>query len=204
MADPLYLSLWFPNFRLDSLPHALASVLHQFETAAGSVGVHAATAYPISWSETPFYQRTYGPKETEAAATQAAVAEATASLHDDFAYEFEVFWELWVAQAAADGDPIWTREPSIVRITGFGPYFDRGAYEQNGHIRVDFGPDTPFLEEEVELDHRGAERVKQNLQKIVDFTAAVEKKCGISSRLLWSESGENLSQKLIARLQRLN
>ena len=91
-----------------------------------------------------------------------------------------------------------------MRVTGFGPYFDQSAYEQNGHIRVDFGTDTPFLEEEVELDSRSAERVRQNLQKIIDFTAAVEKNCGISSRLLWSESGENLSQKLIARLQRLN
>jgi hypothetical protein len=69
---------------------------------------------------------------------------------------------------------------------------------------VDFGTDTPFLEEEVRLDSRSAERVKENLQKIIDFTAAVEKKCGISSRLLWSESGESLAQRLIARLQRLN
>jgi hypothetical protein len=35
----------------------------------------------------------------------------------------------------------------------------------------------------------------------VSFTAAVEKNCGISGRLLWSESEENLAQKLIARLQ---
>jgi hypothetical protein len=204
MADQLYLSLWFPNFRLTSLPQALASVLRQFETVGGSSGVHAAAAYPISWSEPPFYQRTYEPNETEAAAPEAAVAEATESLHDDFGYEFEVTWELWVAQPAEDLDPAWIREPRIVRVTGYGPHFDQSAYKQNGHIRVDFGTDTPFLEEEVELDSRSAERVKQNLQKIIDFTAAVEKNCGISSRLLWSESGENLSQKLIARLQRLN
>jgi hypothetical protein len=204
MADQLYLSLWFPNFRLEALPQVLASVLHQFEASGGSSGVHAAAAYPISWSETPFYQRTYEPNETEAAAPEVAVAEATESLHDDFGYEFEMMWDLWVAQEAADHDPIWNKEPRVVRIIGFGPYFDQGAYEQNGHIRVDFGTDTPFLEEEVELDSRSAERVKENLQKIIDFTAAVEKKCGISSRLLWSESGESLAHKLIARLQRLN
>jgi hypothetical protein len=204
MADQLYLSLWFPNFLLDSLPHALACVLHQFAAAGGSAGVHAVTAYPIAWSETPFYQRTYGPEETAAGAPEAAVAAATELLHDDFAYEFEAIWELWEARTAMEGEPIWTREPSIVRVTGFGPAFDQNAYEQNGHIRVDFGPDTPFLEEEVELDSHGAERVKENLQKIIDFTVAVEKNCGISSRLLWSESGENLPQRLIARLQRLN
>jgi hypothetical protein len=199
MADQLYLSLWFPNFRLDSLPKALACVIRQFEAAAGSPGVHAAAAYPLSWNEAPFYQRTY---ETAPTADE-AVAEATEALHDDFGYEFEMMWELWVAQAAA-GAATWTKEPRIARITGFGPYFDENAYEENGQIRVDFGTDTPFLEEEVELDNQGAERVKENLQKIIDFTSAVEKNCGISSRLLWSESGENLSHKLIARLQRLN
>jgi hypothetical protein len=33
---------------------------------------------------------------------------------------------------------------------------------------------------------------------------SVEKNCGISSRLLWTESGEPLAEKLISRLQRLN
>jgi hypothetical protein len=203
MADQLYLSLWFPNFRLNSLPMALTAVLRQFAAAGGSSSVHAAAAYPLSWNETPFYQRTYESNETQAASPEAAVAEATEALHDDFAYEFETTWDLWVAQDAPELDPIWTKERRIVRVIGFGPQFDQSAYEQNGHIRVDFGTDTPFLEEEVELDARSAERVKQNLQKIIDFTGAVEKNCGISSRLLWSESGESLSQKLIARLQRL-
>ncbi len=44
------------------------------------------------------------------------------------------------------------REPRLVRVTGFGPLFDEGAYEQDGHIRMDFGTDTPFLEEDAELD----------------------------------------------------
>jgi hypothetical protein len=38
----------------------------------------------------------------------------------------------------------------------------------------------------------------------VDFTNGVQQHCGISSRLLWSESGESLAQKLIARLQQVN
>jgi hypothetical protein len=204
MADQLYLSLWFSNFRFDSLPRALVSVLRQFPVAGGSERVHAAAAYPISWNEAPTYQRIYGQDEPEASMPESAVADATASLYDDYAYEFEMKWDLWVAEGAGGLDAIWREEPRIVRVTGFGPHFDEGAYEQNGHIRVDFGIDTPFLEDDVELDSTGVKHVEQNLQRLVVLTRVIELKCGISSRLLWSESGENLAQKLIARLQRVN
>jgi hypothetical protein len=89
-------------------------------------------------------------------------------------------------------------------VVGFGPEFDEGAFEQNGQIRVDFGLDTPFLLEDVDLDEVGAEHIKRNVQKLVEVTNAIQENCAISSRLLWSDSGENLAQKLIARLQRVN
>jgi hypothetical protein len=199
MADRLYLSLWFPNFRLPALAPAIVSVLKQLTTR-----VHAAAAYPISWSETPFYQRIYEDDEVQESVPEQAVADATQILHDDFAYEFELKWDLWVAEAVGGLDPTWKQEPVIVRVVGFGPHFDEGAYEQNGQVRVDFGLDTPFLLEELDLDQLGAEYVKRNVQKLVEVTNAIQENCGISSRLLWSESGENLAHKLIARLQRVN
>jgi hypothetical protein len=199
MADRLYLSLWFPNFRLPALAPALVSVLKQFTGR-----VHAAAAYPISWNETPFYQRIYEEDEVQESTPERAVAEATQILHDDFAYEFELKWDLWVAETVGGLDPTWKLEPVIVRVVGFGPHFDEGAYEQNGQVRVDLGLDTPFLLEEIELDQLGAEYVKRNIQKLVEVTNAIQENCGISSRLLWSESGENLAHKLIARLQRVN
>ena len=199
MADRLYLSLWFPNFRLPALAPALVSVLQQF-----AARVHAAAAYPISWNEPPFYQRIYEAAEAQESALERAVAEALEILHDDFAYEFEVPWDLWVPETVGGLDPLWKQEPVMVRVVGFGPEFDEGAYEQNGEIRVDFGLDTPFLLEELDLDEVGAEHVKRNVQRLVEVTNAIQEKCGISSRLLWSDSGENLAQKLIARLQRVN
>ncbi len=204
MADRLYLSLWFPNFRLPALAPAIVSVLKQFAAPGLSPRVHAAAAYPISWSEAPSYQRIYEEDEVQASTPEQAVAEATQILHDDFAYEFEIKWELWVAESVGGLDPTWRQEPALVRVVGFGPHFDEGAYEQNGQVRVDFGLDTPFLLEEIDLDQAGAEHVKRNVQKLVEVTNAIQENCGISSRLLWSDSGENLAQKLIARLQRVN
>jgi hypothetical protein len=207
MADQLYLSLWYPNFRLIALPAALEKVMEQFAVVAGSSRVKAAAAYPISWNEAPVYQRVYDEEhepDIEASEPRQAIPAATEMLHDDFAYEFELVWELWVAETGRGLDPLWKKEARIVRIVGYGPEFDEGAYEQNGHIRVDFGPDTPFLQEEVDLDEEGAVHVKENVQLLVDFTNTVQQHGGISSRLLWSESGESLAQKLIARLQSVN
>lgn len=204
MADRLFLSLWFPNFRLPALAPALVTVLNQFGGSGAAPRVHAAAAYPISWNEPAFYQRIYEQEEVAESVPARAVAEATEILHDDFAYEFELKWDLWVAEVGGGLDPTWKQQPVVVRVAGFGPEFDEGAYEQNGHVRVDFGLDTPFLLEDVSLDEVGAEHIKRNVQKLVEVTNAIQENCGISSRLLWSDSGENLAQKLIARLQRVN
>ncbi len=266
MADQLYLSLWFPNFRLESLPTALVSVMRQFAVISASSGtggfpdgkrVSAAAAYPISFSEAPTYQRLYvnddRSEDTSGSIIENAVAEATEQLHDDMAYEFEMRWNLWTPDSGpgspgyADRDPevdggqldtLWRPLPATVKVIGFGPQFDEGDFQQNGHVRVDFGLDYPWVlddedeqeereQEESEVEDtpgnvlafnarsRGLDRpdqgiseaaqyIQKNVELLLAFTLSVEKHCGISSRLLWTESGEPLAEKLIARLQRLN
>jgi len=216
MADQLYLSLWFPNFRFDTLPAALVSVLRQFALISGEKRVAAATVYPISFNETPIYQRIYvnddRAQSTEDSIIENAVAEATEQLHDDMAYEFEMKWKLWrpepgsAPSSDAALDALWHPQPSTVKIIGFGPEFDQATYEQNGHIRVDFGLDTPWVmdEDDEALEEEAKKHIQQNVEMLLAFTLSVEKNSGISSRLLWTESGEPLAEKLIARLQRLN
>jgi len=226
MADQLYLSLWFPNFRLAGLPAALVSVLRQFaliSSASGGDGrVAAASAYPLGFTESPIYQRIYvndeRAEETSESEIENAVAEATEQLHDDMAYEFEMRWDLWtpvLSDAPASLDPAegfdttWKQQPSTVRILGFGPEFDDASFDQNGHIRVDFGLDTPWILEDgvlesADLDETATRHVQKNIEMLLAFTLSVEKHCGLSSRLLWTESGEPLAQKLIERLQRVH
>ncbi len=205
MADQLYLSLWYPNFRMRALPGAVEKVMEQFAAAGGSGKVSAATVYPISWNEAPVYQQVYrNEADDEAATPQAAIAAAMENGHEDYAWEFELIWELWVPESAPGLDTMWRHEPCVVRVVAFGPEFDDHAYETNGHIRVDLGPDTPFLYEDMNLDQDAVQRVKQNVQRLVEFTNGVQKNGGISTRLLWSESGESLAKKLIERLQQVN
>ena len=221
MADTLYLSLWYPNLRLEALPDKLAAVLGAFAAHGGESRVYAATVWPVSWSEPPVFQQVWGRRimvggegETQIGAEpSAAVESATELLHEDYAYEFQIGWSLWEVEGGGAGEdaritagretgatPRWARGPRLVRVTGYGPLFDEGAYEQDGHIRLDLGPDGPFLEEDVPLDQVGARHVEENVRQLIELAGAVEKSSGATARLLWSELGESLAQRLAARL----
>ncbi len=211
MSDALYLSLWYPNLRLEALAGKLITVLGAFAAHGGEAKVYSATVWPVDWSESPVFQRVYGRMAATpgqdanlnagpGAEPRQAVEEATELLHDDYAYEFQIGWSLWELETAPGFDPRWVRGPRLVRVTGYGPLFDEGAYEQDGHIRVDFGTDAPFIEEDADLDQVGARHVEENVRQLVELTAAAEKVSGATARLLWSELGESLAQRLAARL----
>ena len=203
MADTLYLSLWYPNLRLEALPGKLIAVLGAFAAHGGETNVYSATAWPVSWNETPLFERVYGRMGgglDRGVDPRQAVEEATELLHEDYAYEFQIGWSLWELDTASDLDPRWAQGPRLVRVTGYGPLFDEGAYEQDGHIKIDFGSDAPFLEEDADLDRVGAKHVEENVRQLVELAAAVEKASGATARLLWSELGESLAERLAARL----
>lgn len=239
MSDTLYLSLWYPNLRQAALPDKLVAVLSEFARHGGEPLVYSATVWPVSWSESPVFQQVYGrraagsnPAGNMGAEPRAAVEEAMELIHEDYAYEFQIGWNLWELESAAVGaggagnadpslpsaslrvaqddktdlesDSLWVRGTRLVRVIGFGPLFDEGAYEQEGHIRVDFGSDAPFLEEEAVLDSVAARHIEENVRQLVDLTVSMEKASGATARLLWSELGESLAQRLAARLGRGN
>jgi hypothetical protein len=199
MSDTLYLSMWYPNLRLAALADKLTAVLGAFAAHGGEPRVYAATAWPVSWSESPVFQRVWGWGE-RGAEPRIAVEDTLELLHDDYAYEFQIGWSLWELETGGASDARWVREPRLVRVTGFGPLFDEGTYEADGHVRVDFGSDAPFLEEDLELDSVAARHVEENVRQLVALTLGVEKASGATARLLWSELGESLAQRLAARL----
>ena len=97
----------------------------------------------------------------------------------------------------------WTLRPSPVKFLVHGLEFDDGVYQQEGHVQVDLGLDSPFLQEDLPLTPEAEIRVRANVQRLVEFTGKVEKNSGANARLLWSESEQNFAQKLIARLQKV-
>lgn len=196
MADPLYLNLWFPSFEpQEMLPRALL-VMRQFPFSARQPGISYLALHPVSWDEPTILERRFQPGATP----EEAIEIASDLLHEDYAYLFETHWDLW---APGEGAQPWSEQPRQVKFLVHGVEFDEQAYRENGHIQVDFGLDTPFLGEDAELTPFLEQRVRANVQKLVEFTSKVESNCGVSGRVLWSESEENLAQKLISRLQKV-
>jgi len=181
MADSLYLSLWFPSFDEAEILPRTVSVLRQIPFSAARDGLTYSAIQPVSWSEPTILERRYRP----GVAPEEAVAEVAEFLHDDYAYIFEAYWDLWTPP---EGGKKWVLEPSLVRLTAHGMEFEERAAEETGQI---------------ELTGAAERNVQSNVHKLVEFTAKVEKNAGATGRLLWSESEENLAQKLINRLQRV-
>ncbi len=197
MADSLYLSLWFPDFDLPNILARTLSVLRQIPFSAANPGITYAAIHPVSWSEPTILERRFVP----GLAPEQAVAMVADLLHEDYAYVFEAYWDLWTPQETGEQ---WILQPSLVRVIAHGLEFEENAAAAAGHIQIDFGLDIPFLHEEVAFTSETADRVRINVQRLVEFTAKMETNSGATGRLLWSESEENLAQKLISRLQRTN
>ena len=200
MADRLYLSLWFPTFEENEMMPRVLLVLRQFPFSVSRPGVGYLAVHGISWNEPPVFEQMFDSRLTP----EQAVDLAAEHVHSDHAYQFEATWDLWTPEMGGGLDTTWRLTPEPVKFLVHGSDFEDQIFEEHGHIEIDFGLDTPFLHEEVELDQTSEERVKANVQKLVAFTSAVETHSGITGRVLWSDSDENLVQKLIARLQNVN
>lgn len=194
MADPLYLSLWFPDFDEASMMPRTLGVLKEFPYSAICPGISAVAVHPVSWAEPTILERQFSP----GIAPIEAVEVVSDLLHSDYAYVFDTHWDLWVI----DANGMWSKQPQLVRFIANGTDFEDGDYEQAGHVQVDFGLDTDFLFEDVHFTPSSGERIRENVAILIAFTLAVEKNGGIRGRVLWSESDENLAQKLVARLQK--
>src|SRR4051812_21734764 len=196
MSDSLYLSMWFPSFDEPEILARAVSVLRNFPFSRTRPGVTYVAVHPVSWNEPTILEQRF----QLGISPEQAAGVAVELLHDDYAFVFEAYWDLW---APAERGQAWVETPSLVRFIAQGAQFEDGAAEETGHIQVDFGLDTPFLHEELALTEQAEQSVKANVQKLVQFTASAEKNAEATGRLLWSESEENLAQKLIARLQKV-
>ena len=197
MSDSLYLSLWFPSFEEPEILPRVVDVLHQFSFSGRRPGVTYVAIHPVSWNEPTLLEQRFQP----GIPPEQAAGAAAEFVHEDYAYVFEGYWDLWSPQA---GGAEWVEIPTLVRFTAQGAAFEEGAAAATGHVQIDFGLDVPFLHEELSLTEAASEHVRENVQRLVAFTAKVEQNAGATGRLLWSESEENLAQKLIARLQKVN
>ncbi|MGA2347225.1 MAG: hypothetical protein ABSF93_14525, partial [Candidatus Sulfotelmatobacter sp.] len=113
---------------------------------------------------------------------------------------FDAYWDLWTPDEKGEQ---WQLIPRLVKFIVQGEEFDDGTYQETGHIEIDFGLDSLFVQESVALTEETQAKIRDNVAKLVDFTKKAEMNTRVTSRRLWSESEESLPQKLIARLQKV-
>jgi len=196
MSDSLFLSLWFRDSELeDLLPHALR-VMQHFAFSKALPGVTNIAIHPVSWNEPTILEQRYRP----GIKPEEAVLIAADLMHEDYAYVFETNWDLWTPESL-DGE--WTLRPTQVKFIARGSEFEVGEARTQGEVQADFGLDTSLLHEELKRTPELEARVRTNVKQLVDYINRIEKHAGAETRLLWSESDENLAQKLISRLQRV-
>jgi hypothetical protein len=220
MPDFIYLSLTVRGYNESNMLQLWQRVMELFPASESFPGIKSVAIYPFNWSETPVFERSFG----EPAGPDDAVSLASEFLHDDYAYEVEMVWDLWVpaplvvenrlADSPADSEEPadtqrneatgWIQVPSSVSISCLGSGFERDGSEDRTSILVKFGLDTPFLpaEEDVlsesEQDPEEADlRTRQNLQLLIQFVHDVDEALPLENRLLWCESGENLAEKIL-------
>lgn len=196
MSDNLFLNLWFGDSELvESFAHAV-TVMRAFPFSTHLPGIASVVVHPMSWGEATILEQRFRPGISPEDAATIAVGLP----HEDYAYVFEANWDLW---APIPPQTEWTLQPSLARFIVRGSEFEENEAETQGQVQVDFGLDAAFLHEEMQFSSELEARVRNNVQKLVDFTVAVEKNSGAKTRLLWSESEDNLAQKLVTRLQRV-
>lgn len=192
-----------------TLSESLVPRLLQSGDAAAHVRGFAAISFlaAASWDQllcraSRFLERGHGAERRFPSGIDPGQATLIAAelVHDDYAYVFEAHWDLWTPDLS---NANWILEPATVKFIVQGEEFDEGSYKQNGHIQVDLGLDSYFLQPETSLTDQTRAKIRDNVAKLVEFSVKVEKNSGTNARLLWSESEESLAQKLVARLQRV-
>jgi len=176
------------------LPHILA-VLQQFPFSEQRPGITYVAVQPVSWNEASVLERRFSP----GIPPEEAVVIAADLVHDDYAYTFDAYWDLWTP----DDKGQWQLVPSPVQFIVQAEEFDDGIQQETGHIEIDFGLDSLFVQENVELTEDTQAKIRENVLRLIEFSKKVEMNTRATSRRLWSESDESLPQKLIARLQRV-
>ena len=205
MADLVYLNLWLNNFSESTMLQHWGSALAEFPVSATSPGVRSLAVYPFRWSETPILEQSF----QEGADVDHVVGLTGEWLHADCAYQAQMNWDLWL-QASSEAIAGKRQVPAPVSVVCFGQEFEDQGEEGRCDLQVNFGLDFAFVPEQDELTGTKAgpempsamelvkRRTQENIQLLLSFVRRLERKLPVAKKLLWSESEENLAEKILS------
>jgi hypothetical protein len=176
--DQLSLSLWIRGFDSDNMLRHFQELLRVFPFSQLRPGVSAVRIYALEFAEPPAFERAY----PEGADVETVIDTCREFENDDCAYIAEGWWEMF----QPDEQGQWQLVPSRVTLTCFAPAFDSGM---DDHLRIDVGVDSAFVAEE--------SPTRSNLAGLVRMAKELQQALPVERRQLWSETGENLAEKLL-------
>lgn len=183
MIDRIYLSLWLRGHNQTTVLPTLGRVLERFP-----VSVHDRAA-----SLRVFALEMIEPALIERHFEEAEVDEILVAARDfdnpDYAYEVDLRWDLW------EKLDTWKLLPNQIRVIAFGPEFPSDLGE---HLQIDFGPEYLYLPGEEAKPNWTA--LRSNLRSVLRLVADCEEALPIAKRALWSDSGEDLADRIEAAL----
>jgi hypothetical protein len=185
MADQLYLSYQLRNFNAQNMLRHYEKLLRIFPFSRLARQPSTFKVLAVDYNEPPLIEIPYPPPLP----LDAALAVAQDFLNPDACYRLESWWDLW----QFEGD--WKLEPSRVALCCFGPQFE---HESDDQLAVEFGIDSHFLPQP-DLPN-SMQMVQSNIKSLLKLVHDLDDALPVESRRLWSESGENFSEKLHAAL----
>ncbi len=220
MADHVYLSLWLRDFDAGSMLVHWRRTLEGFPASPDRQGVRSVAVHPFHWGEAPTFAQLF----SEGAERDYVVALSSEFLHADYAYEAELYWDMWVAKE--EGSPgEWERVPRVVGVTCLGPEFEPEEADARGHIQIACGLDSLFLPPEPDMESDGDEEMieaglsmidagtemdalleadplegvagicyRDNIAQLLGYSRWLEENLPVEKRLLWSGSGEDMAE----------
>ncbi len=181
MADQLYLSFQLRNFSPQNMLRHYEKLLTIFPFSRLSRQPSTFKVLAVDYNEPTVLEIPYPPPVD----LDAVVAAAKDFENPDACYRLETWWDLW--QFEAD----WQLAPSRVALCCFGPEFE---HETGDHLSIEFGIDAHFLPQP-DLPN-SVRMVQSNIKSLLKLVHDLDDALPVETRRLWSESGENFSEKL--------
>jgi hypothetical protein len=181
MADQLYLSFWLRN-------HSALTMLRHYEKLLNLFPFSRLARHPstfkviaVSYQEAPVLEVPFPPPVP----VGAVLAAAKDFQNSDTCYRLETWWDLWQFETQ------WELAPSRVALCCFAPDFERDNGE---HLAIEFGIDAHFLPQP-DLPN-SLRMIQSNIRSLLKLVHDLDDALPVETRRLWSESGDNFSDKL--------
>lgn len=184
MPNRVTLSYLIHNYAADNMLAHFEKALWRFPFSRLTAQARL-TIYAVDYSEAPVEEQVFG-ANTGAPEIIEACREFA---HDDCAFELEAAWDLWQLH---DGEM--QLRPSRVLITCYAPEFPS---ELGENLRVDLGPEELYLPPDDD-DGTWLRAIHSNVRSVLHLAQDWEETLKVDRRLLWSEEGDNLAERLQA------